>query len=244
MDFKLDSTPFAEEIAELLIEQELALHPEMVAQKHLMLEGKIGDLKNIIDSQFQEIMTDIQTACEYLSKWMENEPLVKKDRLKEEFKRAQQILNSEEFKDFILSSLEYSEECDATLQQLFGISDQTLEEIYAIAHNLQKKEGDYSTSKALFRFLTILNPTLEDLWIGFGFSLMHLDQFTESYFCFDYARLLNPGSPAPLYFSTICALLEKEPDKADAYFEAGIRLAKTEEWQKRFQEIEQKRRSQ
>jgi len=109
---------------------------------------------------------------------------------------------------------EKEEEKPVLLQAVFGISDESVKQIYALARYYAEK-NEYSNARALFTYLTMLAPNQMIFWVLLGvcFQALNLDQ--EALETFAIVKALNPSEPASYIYSAESYLKLKEKGKAE-----------------------------
>jgi tetratricopeptide (TPR) repeat protein len=86
------------------------------------------------------------------------------------------------------------------LQEMLGLSDETLLHIYAFGRALVEK-GNTQDACALFTLLTILAPHVESYWISQGVCMQDSGLHEEAIAAFNAAKFLDPLDPAPIVYS-------------------------------------------
>lgn len=121
--------------------------------------------------------------------------------------------------DHFFSFVEMQEEEDekpenpVLLQQMFGLSNETLLHVYDFGANLLEN-GNIQDACALFTFLTTLAPHVSSYWIALGVCFQELNKKEDAIISFGAANFLEPMDPAPLFYILECYLALKETDKA------------------------------
>ena len=205
------------------VNEELAHHPELLAQKEVLLKVKENEVKGDIEGELNEILYDLTQAEEFLIGWFQQIPPEKREALRKEFKRAGEIFQSEWFQKSLKVSMENPLERESPLQKVLKLSDSTLQTIYEAGCHLQR-EGDFQTARAIFRFLVFLNPLVADFWICLGFCFSNLRNFDQAFQSYQFALELEPQQPNGLYFSAVNFTLQEEYDKAHEYCDKGLTL--------------------
>lgn len=163
----------------------------------------------------------------------------------EEFSKIKEELDQSgaHFLQFIETIEEKSDDKPILFQEMFGLSDDTLIQIYDLAVDLVKK-GNYKDALTLFVFLTTLAPHVPSYWIAQGACLQALDRHEEAVAIFGAAKFLNPQDPAPLAYSIESYLILKEKEKVKEELqlmkEVVSNLPKDEKakWEPKIKEIE------
>lgn len=85
-------------------------------------------------------------------------------------------------------------------QEMLGLSDDSLLEIYAFGRSLVEK-GNTQDALPLFALLTLLAPHVPSYWISEGVCMQDLNLHEEALAAFNGAKFLNPQDPAPIAYS-------------------------------------------
>ena len=102
----------------------------------------------------------------------------------------------------------------ATVAQITGTSPETLEQLYALAHNLYGSQS-FADAETLFRALCLYNPHEPKYWMGLGGSRQAQGRFEGASDAYQMAALTTGLSdPEPLFFAARCLL--KMNKKAEA----------------------------
>lgn len=120
----------------------------------------------------------------------------------EAFAKVKEELNNSTayFSHFIKSSEAESSDRPILLQEMFGLSDETLLHIYAFGRDLVGK-GQFQDALALFALLTTLAPHVPSYWISEGLCFQKLNLHEEALAAFSAAKFLNPLDPTPIAYS-------------------------------------------
>lgn len=99
----------------------------------------------------------------------------------------------------------YMESMEATdrpilFQEMLGLSDETLLQIYAFGRNLVEKQNT-EDALPLFTLLTVLAPHVESYWIAEGVCMQDLKLHEEAIAAFTCAKALAPQDPAPIAYT-------------------------------------------
>lgn len=132
-----------------------------------------------------------------------------------EFNRVKDELDKsgENFITYMESMGDQSSEKPILFQEMFGLSDDTLLDIYSLGVDLVKKE-DYDRANTLFVFLSTLSPHVTNYWIAHGLCLQSLNRHIEAIDIFTAAKVLDPSDPAPSAHTIDSYLALRENDKA------------------------------
>jgi len=134
----------------------------------------------------------------------------------EKFEKIKHEINQsgEHFVQFI-NSLSHEKvknsENPILLQQVFGLCNDTLLQIYSFAADLVKREC-FNEAIYIFAFLATLAPHVSSYWIGQGACLQALDRHEEALAAFSVARAIKADNPAPIIYSieSYLAINDKE----------------------------------
>jgi len=135
---------------------------------------------------------------------------------KEDFNKVKsEIDQSLEHSVQFLDALEQNGDAnkDIFLQEVFGLSNDTMLQVYALAMQLTGK-GRYEETLSLFVFLTALAPFISSFWIGEGLVLQTLGRNKEAFAALNCAKLLNPSDPLAYQFTLDSYLNASEKDLA------------------------------
>lgn len=108
--------------------------------------------------------------------------------------------SSDYFSRFMESASQEPSDKPILLQEMLGLSDETLLHIYAFGRDLVEK-GNTKDALALFAFLTLLAPHVASYWISEGVCMQDLNLHEEAIAAFNGAKFLNPQDPAPIAYS-------------------------------------------
>ncbi|AFS24624.1 SycD/LcrH family type III secretion system chaperone [Chlamydia psittaci] len=86
-----------------------------------------------------------------------------------------------------------------TLQQILGLSDVLLEEIYTIAYSFYS-QGKYNEAIGLFQILTASKPQCYKYILGLSSCYHQLKMYNEAAFGFFLAFDAEPNNPIPPYY--------------------------------------------
>lgn len=138
----------------------------------------------------------------------------------EDFNRIKEELNKS-IHHFILVAISMEESSDKPimLQELFGITDDSLMHIYELGVDLVKK-NNYRDANVLFVFLTTMVPYVPSFWIAHGICLQALDRHEEALEVFKTAKLLKPNNPLTSAYLIESYLHLKNTDEAKNEFNA------------------------
>lgn len=95
------------------------------------------------------------------------------------------------------------ERLPGSLQDLLGLHQLCLEQIYEISNDLFLEKKYEQASSVLF-LLTLLNPFVQAYWVSLGVTKAHLGLYEKALVPFSIASLLNEKDPAPHIFACDC----------------------------------------
>lgn len=192
----------------------------MHSKSEELLESQVESLLQE-DDYYQYLATPLKSAamCKQDHKAQLSE-FFKFKEFNERMKRAQDLITnalpsfvtSEAFlkikeeldnsSDYFNRFIESAEDLDRPilLQEMFGLSDETLLQIYAFGRNLVEKKN-FQDACAIFALLATLAPHVSSYWIAEGACMQGLNQHEEAIAAFNGAKLLNPLDPAPIAYS-------------------------------------------
>lgn len=101
-----------------------------------------------------------------------------------------------------------------TLQQIVGVSDETLEEIYTLAHGYYTR-GQYEESTNLFLLLVGSAPRVYKYVLGLAASHHQQKSYENAAAGFFLALHLEPENPIPAYYITDCLLKQNFFEEAE-----------------------------
>ena len=99
---------------------------------------------------------------------------------------------------------------DKTLQEIFGLNDETMEKLYQGAKFLYEQQN-YIEAAAAFSVLCCISPSNHTFWIGFGNSEYFCHNYQQALVAYAMAAQANANDPLCHFFSARCyeALKEK-----------------------------------
>ncbi len=147
----------------------------------------------------------IERGFQILMEKSENMPEGK--RIKEEMKRAKEKLPQ------IMPQIGGETE----VQELLGISNETLTVFYTISCNLHESKN-FEEAAAALMYLTNLNTRLFEPHLLLGYVLQSLEEYESALQSFYTASTLEPYHPEPYFRMAECYLSLGEKDKADELF--------------------------
>lgn len=168
---------------------------------------------------------------------------------------------SPEINDFLISSEYFSRAFDedfieeannnnqGVMQAALAVSDEVLERYYqAAAYLLEQRR--WEDARDAFKFLTFLNPTVYNFWVGLGCAEQSMGHYDAAIVSYEMAKLTNPENPVPFANSYQCAIANGSTREfAELCWQEAIALcADKPEWndlktslEKMHQEIQQLR---
>lgn len=98
-----------------------------------------------------------------------------------------------------------------TFQEILGYSDDLMEKFYKVAYSYFQDQ-DYETASEAFSFLTTLNPTVFNYWLGLGMSEQMCEDFDSALVSYEMAAMVDVTNPIVHYHSATChrSLLDDE----------------------------------
>lgn len=115
-------------------------------------------------------------------------------------KIKQELENSGTHLSQFIESEQKSSERPILLQEMFGLSDETLIHIYAFGRGLVEK-NNMEDACALFVLLSTLAPHVPSYWISEGICMQELGLHEQAIIAFSSAKFLSPSDPAPIAYS-------------------------------------------
>ena len=90
-------------------------------------------------------------------------------------------------------------------KEALGLSDQTLEALYAHAYRLYQS-AKYKDAGYIFQLLQTLNPPDWRNYLGMGACLHRLEQYETASFMYQAAGEINKENPMPFYYCSDCRI--------------------------------------
>ncbi len=161
---------------------------------------------------------EVDRGCEEAVKFLLGEEEV--DRMEMGFETVLKELDSfpnkekvlQDFKqagDKMIAEPDGSEEIDLpvfdTIQEMFGLQDETFETLYQIASRLYNTQRTEEALNVLV-LLTTLNNFVFEPWLGLGSCWLIVKKYTEALQAFSMATLLKFNHPAPHLYAAECYL--------------------------------------
>lgn len=105
-----------------------------------------------------------------------------------------------------------------TLQQILGLSDILLEEIYTIAYNFYS-QGKYNEAVGLFQILTASKPQCYKYILGLSSCYHQLQLYNEAAFGFFLAFDAEPENPIPPYYIADSLMKLEQPEESKNFLD-------------------------
>lgn len=157
-----------------------------------------------------EISEDLDLIGPMLKDWLKTLPPAQKELLQKEFYNASHLFAAEDlFKKFKDKNILNNE----PLQTSLGLKEETMQLIYSQAYEEHRKGADRK-ARALFRFLSFLNPKQVDYWMGLGTCFFIEGRIVEALGIFEIARAVDEENPEPYFFIARCHHILGDVDKA------------------------------
>lgn len=84
---------------------------------------------------------------------------------------------------------------DKPLQELLGVTPQTLQALYSMARYLFQQQH-YDQACSAFYFLSLLNPAYHEFWIGLGNCEYILERYHEAILAYTFATQTDSSDPS------------------------------------------------
>lgn len=107
------------------------------------------------------------------------------------------------------------------LQEIVGLSNRDLMEVYELAANRFGKKL-YVEAHDLFFLLTELAEDISSFWVALGLSEQMLEHYDLAAFCFDEAVDRDPADPTPLLHAAYCSKKEGNVEQALYYLDTFL----------------------
>jgi hypothetical protein len=211
----------ADELALFAVDEEMALHPELLSQKESLLKRKSGQIKEELLSAKVKFEDNLVLATTLLQHWFKQLPSDEKELFKRESEKVVEISKRPDFEERWTDPLI---EPSLTYQAILGLSDAFMQSIFHEAERLQKA-GSHLEALALFQFISLLNAYYFPSLLGSGFSHLKLGHLEEAQNLFDIALVMASDEPKCYYFSALCNFLRKEKYNAKTFCDAGLEFA-------------------
>ncbi len=132
---------------------------------------------------------------------------------------------------------------DKTLQDIFGLSDETMEKLYQGAKFLYEQQN-YTEASAAFSVLSCISPTNHTFWMGFANSEYFCHNYESALVAYAMAGQANSHDPLCHFFSARCYEALKQKDQAINSIELALLVisnqAEYSDWKQRALEHKQR----
>lgn len=112
-----------------------------------------------------------------------------------------------------------------TLQQILGLSDVLLEEIYTVAYTFYS-QGKYQEAIGLFQILTASKPQCYKYILGLSSCYHQLKIYDEAAFGFFLAFDAQPENPIPPYYIADSLMKLNQPEESQDFLDITIDMCK------------------
>ena len=92
-----------------------------------------------------------------------------------------------------------------TLQEILGISDETLRSLYTLSRYLYEHQH-YEEASGAFYLLSLLNPSYPTFWMGLGNCEYLLQKYQEALSAYAFASQVDPSDATPHILAARCHL--------------------------------------
>lgn len=116
-----------------------------------------------------------------------------------------------------------------TYQQMYGLSDKSIENIYLYAHQRYQDSKGLKEAAILFYFLTEMNPYRFEPWLYLGICWIEQQSYLEALHALSMASIINPNHFLPHLYSAYCYLANHKIELAKAAFTLALSHASKEE---------------
>lgn len=131
-------------------------------------------------------------------------------------------------------------EGERTIKDLLEISDYILYCYYLVAYHLSS-ENLHKEASNIFLFLSMLNPYVQDYWLGLGICEKMNDNNQKALSAFAMAALMNEADPVPHLNSAQCYLQNNDFENAQIELEeAKANDFEDEAWQPVINNLQEK----
>jgi hypothetical protein len=174
---------------------ELKIKGGLLEPEDTYLEKEKTALLNDLDKHLSQEEKLYEEASHIIKEQLSQLPNIEKGRINKEIAN-----NSHLFTDFLKKiDGRNLEEISKATQMHF--SEETYKWIYDIGYKAFQA-ANYKNAKAVFFFLTKVNSSCADYWVGLGISQRNLNEKEEALNSFSIASLLNPEHPSSRYNSS------------------------------------------
>jgi tetratricopeptide (TPR) repeat protein len=139
------------------------------------------------------------------------------NKLKDEFDKS--------VSHFIEMSQKSEEELNhyISLQEICGISDESLGHIYTLAYSLLKTK-EFKDAESVLSFLVLLNPDISFFWSALGVSLQGQAKYEDSAVILETAQKLNPLDPNAFILGTQSKIYLNQKEDARKLLNAAAKI--------------------
>ena len=111
-----------------------------------------------------------------------------------------------------------------TVSRMTGVSEETLESMYALAHGLYTS-GSHHDAQVVFQALCVYNPNDYRFWMGLAGSRQALEQYAAAIDAYQMAAVATQlSTPEPFLFAARCLLKMGRKDDAVIAIKALLKL--------------------
>lgn len=90
-----------------------------------------------------------------------------------------------------------------TFQEILGYTDQVMNNFYKAAYNYFQKQ-QYTRASEAFTFLTTLNPTVFNYWLGLGMAEQMCEEYHSALLAYAMAAMVDVTNPIVHYHTASC----------------------------------------
>ena len=113
----------------------------------------------------------------------------------------------------------------ASMKDLYQISDDEMEAIYTAAYNFYQ-HGNFKKAKEMFKTLIQLNYKEKKYFMGLGASRQMLNEYTKAAETYGFAALMDATDPTPAFYAAECFRKAKNNESAILALEAVMEITK------------------
>ncbi|MBO5659092.1 MAG: SycD/LcrH family type III secretion system chaperone [Duodenibacillus sp.] len=129
------------------------------------------------------------------------------------------LLSNEQLRQLIAGLMD-----GQTVARVTGVSDETLESMYALAHGLYTS-GSHHDAQVVFQALCVYNPNDYRFWMGLAGSRQALEQYAAAIDAYQMAAVSTQlSTPEPFLFAARCLLKLGRKDDAVIAIKALLKL--------------------
>lgn len=115
-------------------------------------------------------------------------------------------------------------ENSGTMQNIKGITDESMESLYAYGYNLYNT-GKFDRAHKVFQFLSIHNPFEKKYWLALGGCRQMTKNYEGAVEAYAYASMLDTKDPTAIFHAADCMLRLNNRQGAEAALHTSIRFA-------------------